>query len=404
MPGGSWEWRREFPLPTCTKARESTLSGKGKGKMNFTIPADEAEAAWVRERVAAYRFFEEPEGTGWAHGANRAYMERLRAYWLDGFDWPAAVASLNRHPHVRVEVEPGFHLHAIHRRSSRADARPLLIAHGWPGSVLEFDAIIDRLAEPESPGLPAFHVVAPSLPGYAWSDKPKSPLGPRAVAGLYDKLMPALGYDRYVYQGGDWGCVIGGWIGLDSVRIDAIHISGFGLRPADMHPETPADIAWLTKAMATRNAETAYLQLQGTKPQSLGFAMMDSPMGVAAWFCEKFVGWSDLHGTVDPPYAMDWLLTNIMIYLTTRSFLSATWIYRGMFLEGGFSIPAGRRIEVPTGVAAFPHDLLAFPPRPIVERGYNVVHWTDMPRGGHFASLEEPDLFVDDLRAFVRGL
>jgi microsomal epoxide hydrolase len=298
-----------------------------------------------------------------------------------------------------------FHLHCIHLRSSRADARPLLIAHGWPGSILEFDAIIQRLAEPEDPSAPAFHVVAPSLPGYAWSDRPTAPIGPREVARRYDALMGALGYDRYVYQGGDWGCVIGGWIGLDSARVAAIHLNGFGLRPADMAPTTPEEADWLQKAVATRDTETAYLQLQGTKPQSLGFAMMDSPMGVAAWFAEKFVGWSDVAGDyTDPPFTMDQMLTNIMIYLTTRSFLTATWIYRGMFLEGGFAMPKGRRVEVPTGVAAFPRDLLAFPPRPMVERGYNVAHWTTMPRGGHFASLEEPELFLADLRAFVASL
>lgn len=371
----------------------------------FSVPVQSDEAAWIERRVREFRFFEEPEGAGWAHGANRDYMERLRAYWLDGFDWPAAVARLNRHSHVRVEVGDGFKLHAIHRRSSRTDARPLLIAHGWPGSVLEFDSIIERLAEPEEPSMPAFHVVAPSLPGYAWSDRPKAPLGPRAVAGLYDRLMPALGYDRYIYQGGDWGCVIGGWIGLDSQRVQALHINGYGLRSADLHPETPEDMAWLQKAMAVRERETAYLQLQGTKPQSLGFAMMDSPMGVAAWFAEKFVGWSDASaGVVDPPYGFDWMLSNIMIYLTTRSFLTASWIYRGMFLEGGFAMPEGRRVEVPVGVAAFPYDLLAFPPRSMVERGYNVVRYTEMPRGGHFASLEEPELFIADLREFVGGL
>lgn len=371
----------------------------------FEVPVEADEAAWVRERVAAFRFFEEPEGAGWAHGANRDYMQRLRAYWLDGFDWPAAVARLNRHGHVRVDVGDGFRLHAIHRRSSRADARPLLIAHGWPGSVLEFDAIIERLAEPEDASMPAFHVVAPSLPGYAWSDRPASPIGPRAVAGLYDRLMPALGYDRYVYQGGDWGCVIGGWIGLDSTRLDALHLNGFGLRPANLHPDTPEELAWVKKLIAMRERETAYLQLQGTKPQSLGFAMMDSPMGVAAWFAEKFVGWSDVKaGVVDPPYSLDWLLTNIMIYLTTRSFLTASWIYRGMVLEGGFAMPEGRRVEVPTGVAAFPYDLLAFPPRAMVERGYNVTRYTAMPRGGHFASLEEPDLLLADLRGFIASL
>ena len=379
----------------------------------FEIPVNPLEMALIRARVGAFRFFEEPEDAAqpdgvnhsWKHGANRDYMERLRTYWLEQYDWPAAVAHLNRLPHVRVDVGDGFHLHAVHKRSSRPGAQPLLIAHGWPGSILEFDAIIERLAEPEDPSQPAFHVVAPSLPGYAWSDRPKNPIGPRGVAGLYDALMGALGYDRFIYQGGDWGCVIGGWVGLDSARVSALHLNGFGLRPANMTPETPADVAWLQKAVAMRETETAYLQLQGTKPQSLGFAMMDSPMGVAAWFAEKFVGWSDVkHQVDDPPFSFDQMLTNIMIYLTTRSFLTATWIYRGMFLEGGFSIPAGRRIEVPTGVAAFPYDLLRFPPRPMVERGYNVVHWTDMPRGGHFASLEEPDLFLADLRAFVRGL
>lgn len=370
----------------------------------FEIPVETEEAEWVRRRVEAFRFFEEPEDAGWRYGANRAYLERLRDYWLTGFDWPAAVARLNRHPHVRAEVLPGFRLHCIHKRSSRPDAKPLLIAHGWPGSILEFDAIIERLAEPED-GSPAFHVVAPSLPGYAWSDKPKSPIGPRAVAKLYDGLMGRLGYDRYIYQGGDWGSVIGGWIGLDSARVTAIHLNGFGLRPANMQPTTQEEELWLKWALQIRATETAYLQLQGTKPQSLAYAMMDSPMGVAAWLAEKFCGWSDA-GThnPEPPFSMDQMLTNIMIYLSTRSFHTATWIYRGLFDEGGFTIPDGRRIEVPTGVAAFPHDLLAFPPRAMAERGYNVVHWTKMPRGGHFASLEEPELFLADLRTFVAGL
>lgn len=370
----------------------------------FEIPVEPEEAEWVRRRVEAFRFFEEPEEAGWRYGANRAYLEQLRDYWLTAFDWPAAVRSLNRHPHVRAEVLPGFRLHCIHKRSSRPDAKPLLIAHGWPGSILEFDAIIERLAEPED-GSPAFHVVAPSLPGYAWSDKPKSPIGPRSVAKLFDSLMGVLGYDRYIYQGGDWGSVIGGWIGLDSARVTAVHLNGFGLRPANMQPTTEEEALWLKWALQIRATETAYLQLQGTKPQSLAYAMMDSPMGIAAWLAEKFCGWSDV-GTHNPkpPFSMDQMLTNIMIYLSTRSFHTATWIYRGLFDEGGFTIPDGRRIEVPTGVAAFPHDLLAFPPRAMAERGYNIVHWTKMPRGGHFASLEEPELFLADLRKFVAAL
>ncbi len=275
----------------------------------FTIPVHADEAAWVRDRVEGYRFFEEPAAGGWAYGANRDYMERLRRYWLDTFDWPAAVTRLNRHPHFRVDVGDGLRLHVMHRLSSRPDARPLLIAHGWPGSIVEFERIIDRLAEPEVEDGPAFHVIAPSLMGYAWSDKPPAPIGPRAMAALYDRLMAVLGYERYLFQGGDWGCVIGGWLGLDSARVAAIHLSGYGLRPADMRAETPAEAAWLTRARQVRARETAYLQLQGTKPQSLGFAMMDSPMGVAAWFAEKFAGWSDVDradvapgGAGDPPF------------------------------------------------------------------------------------------------------
>ena len=220
----------------------------------FTLPVHADEAAWIRDRVAAYRFFEEPVAAGWDYGANRGYMERLRDYWLETFDWPSAVAALNRHPHFRIEVAPGLRLHCIHRRSTRANARPLLIAHGWPGSIVEFDAIVDRLAEPETENGPAFHVIAPSLAGYAWSDKPAKPIGPRAMAGHYDALMGVLGYDRYLYQGGDWGCVIGGWIGLDSARVEAIHLSGYGLRSADMHPTTPEEVAWLTKAQKTPQA------------------------------------------------------------------------------------------------------------------------------------------------------
>ncbi len=371
----------------------------------FAIPVNEEECAFIAGRVAAFRFFEEPAGHRWEHGANRAYMERLRDRWLHGFDWPAAVARMNRLPHLQVEVEPGFCLHCVHLRSQRADAVPLLIMHGWPGSILEFDALYERLAAPEDAHAPAFHVVAPSIPGYAWSDKPAAPIGPRAVGRLYARLMAALGYERFLAQGGDWGSVIGGWMGLDCPALLGLHLNGFGLRPADMRPTTDAERKWLAWARAIRMTETGYLALQATKPQSLAYAMMDSPMGVAAWFAEKYCGWSDTAATVvEPPFPLDALLATIMIYLTTRSFATATWLYRGMALEGGFTIPEGRRIEVPTAVAAFPHDLLAFPPRPMVERGYRVARWTAFAKGGHFAGLECPEELLEDLRGFAASL
>jgi microsomal epoxide hydrolase len=217
--------------------------------------------------------------------------------------------------------------------------------------------------------------------------------------------MEALGYRRFLYQGGDWGSVIGGWMGLDCKALSGLHLNGYGLRPADMRADTDEEREWLQWARMIRLTETGYMMLQATKPQSLGYAMMDSPMGVAAWFAEKYCGWSEAKASiVEPPFPMDTLLANIMIYLTTRSFLTATWLYRGMFLEGGFTIPDGRRIEVPTAVAAFPRDLLAFPPRSMVERGYNVVRWTRFDTGGHFAGLETPDLLLEDIRAFALDL
>jgi microsomal epoxide hydrolase len=373
----------------------------------FTVPEHADEARWVRERVAAFRFFEEPQlpgGAGWAYGANRAYMERLRAHWLEHYDWSAKVAELNRQPHFRAAVD-GTTLHLVHKRSSRPDAIPLLIAHGWPSTVYEFWRVLDALAEPDDPALTAFHVVAPSLPGYGWSDKPAAPIGPRRIAALYDQLMTqVLGYPRYLAQGGDWGSLVTAWAALDSPAVAALHLNGYGLRGADMTPTTSDELAWLKAAKAVRDRETGYLVLQATKPQSLGFAMMDSPMGVAAWLAEKYCAWSDVGPAGDPPFSLDDVLTEVMITLTTRTFATSTWLYRGFFEEGSNTVPKGRRIEVPVGVANFPHDLLRFPPRSMVERAYAVSHWTDMPRGGHFAAWEEPALFVADLRAFTGSL
>lgn len=371
----------------------------------FKIPEQEEEVAWIKSRVAGYRWFEEPENAGWLYGANRDYMQRLQSHWLNAYNWTGAVEKLNTQPHFRADVGDGFHLHFIHRRSTRADAKPLLISHGWPGSVLEFTHLLDRLCEPENAAQPAFHVVAPSLPGYAWSDKPARPLGPRAVASLYDHLMhDVLGYEGYIAQGGDWGCLLSAWIGLNSKAVRGVHLNGYGLSVYDAKPRDEAEKAWFDRVNHIRTMETAYLHLQATKPQSLSFAMMDSPMGIAAWFAEKFCSWVDKDEDGLPNFDMDWLLTNIMIYLTNRAFNTATWIYRGMFEEGGHTMPEGARVDVPVGIANFPKDLLIFPPRSMVERGYNVQHWTDMPRGGHFASIEEPELFLNDLRAFATGV
>jgi pimeloyl-ACP methyl ester carboxylesterase len=371
----------------------------------FIIPTMTEEAAWIRQRVVDYRWFEEPPQAGWAYGANRDYMQRLQAYWLEEYNWPRMVETLNARPHFRATVEDTS-LHFMHVRSPRADAKPLLISHGWPSTVYEFWKVIEPLCAPQDPALPAFHIIAPSLPGYGWSDKPEKPIGPRTIARLYDRLMhEVLGYSSYIAQGGDWGSLITGWIGIDSAHVEAIHLNGYGLRSRDMTPQNDAEKAWVKKAKRIRDRETAYLFLQATKPQSLNFAMMDSPMGIAAWICEKFCNWGDTsHAITDPPFSFEEVLTEIMIFLTTRSFATSTWLYRGYYEEQPAAIPQDMRVKVPTGVANFPHDLLAFPPRTMVERSYNVQHWTDMPRGGHFAAWEEPALFVEDVRRFVLNI
>lgn len=394
---------------------------------DFEIPLANEEVAWIKERVRAYRWTDEPSDASWQYGAGQAYLQRLQRYWLDHYSWRHAVAQLNALPHFRVNVGDGFHLHCVHRRSPNPHAIPLIISHGWPGSILEFTNIIEQLAEPKNPAMPSFHVVAPSLPGYAWSDKPSKPIGPRAAAKMYAALMRGLGYSQYLAQGGDWGSMVSAWLAIDDPACKALHLSGYGLSSHDSAPRTQVERVWQAEIKKRRRNEMAYLALQATKPQSLAFAMMDSPLGTAAWFTEKFRAWGDrdlsmersvtppqsstgeprrepAHEPGDPPFSMDWLLTNIMIYLTTRTFGTATWMYRGMAQEGGFTMNAGDRVEVPTGVAHYPKDLLAFPPRTMVQRGYNVQYWANMANGGHFPSVEVPQAFVADLQAFAAAL
>jgi len=398
---------------------------------DFEVPLAHDEVAWIKERVRAYRWFEEPSEAGWQYGANEDYLRRLRRFWLDHFSWRFTAGKLNDFPHFKVDVGDDMQLHCIHRRAADPNAIPLLLCHGWPGSIAEFAPIIDQLAEPSDPNLPSFHVIAPSLPGYAWSDKPKRPIGPRTVAVMYERLMQALGYTSYLVQGGDWGSVIAGWLGLEGDACRALHLNGYGLRVADHAPQSEHESAWLRQMRLLRKTEMGYFEVQATKPQSLSYAMMDSPMGVAAWFVEKFTTWGDRDVSAeitsvahperetgnkeidavglsalptDPPFKMDWLLTNIMIYLTTRSFNTATWLYRGMAEEREYVMPSGHHVAKPTAVASFPKDLLAFPPRTMMERGYNIQQWSDMPRGGHFPSLEAPELFIADLRKFAGHL
>lgn len=386
----------------------------------FSIDIPQGKLDAILGKVRAYEWRDMPEiapgGDRWAYGADMDYMKELCAWWTEKFDWRAAERKLNSFPQFHAEVD-GQKIHFIHVKGSGTKPENLILTHGWPGSVFEFYDVIERLAHPEKFGGSAedgVNVVAPSLPGYAFSGKPKKPLGPKATAALWDKLMrDVLGYDTYIAQGGDWGSVVSGWLAYDHSTAKgggckAVHLNMWGVRPSVL-PETEEEQKWAAGAAMTFELESAYLRLQMTKPQTLSYAMMDSPVGAAAWITEKFHGWSDRRGKdgkehIENAFTRDQLLTNIMIYLVTDTFGTATWFYRGMFEEGGTNMAPGTKVDIPTAIANFPKEFLVFPPRSMVEKGYNIVRWTDFEHGGHFAALETGEVFADDVLAFVNQI
>ncbi len=388
----------------------------------FKIEIPQAAIDAILARVRAYEWHEMPAidagGDRWAYGADMTYMQELCTYWTEKFDWRKAEAALNRFPQFKEEVD-GQEIHFIHVKGSGAAPETLLLTHGWPGSVFEFHDVIEPLAHPEKFGGNAddgVNLVIPSLPGYAFSGKPEKPVGPRRTAALWDRLMrEVLGYKDYIAQGGDWGSVVTGWLGYEhgvdkAGGCKAIHVNMNGLRPAVL-PETAEEQAWVAAAGAAFAMDGAYLQIQMTKPQTLSYAMMDSPVGAAAWIVEKFHSWSDRrHGAVpghlENAFSKDAMLTDIMIYLVTRSFNTAIWFYRGMMEEGGTNMAPGTRVEVPTGMAKFPQEAQAYciGPRGYMEKGFNIVHWSEPERGGHFAAWETGRLFADDVMNFVKKI
>ena len=374
----------------------------------FKISVADETLDTIRNKVAAYPWHEMPDDGGWEYGTNLDYMKELADYWVNEFDWRKQEAAINRFPHFKANVD-GIDMHFIHEIGSGPSPKPLIISHGWPGTVVEFMEVIEPLAHPERFGgdiEDAFTVVAPSLPGFGFSGRPPRPYGPRKMAEVLNTLMTnVLGYDSYIAQGGDWGGAITSWLGLEHDACKAIHINILTMRHPD-GPQTPEEEAWEKQFEIDQIMQNGYRTQQATKPQTLSYGMMDSPVGVAAWIIEKFNAWSDTDGDdIESAHTKDELLTNIMVYVVTRTFNTASWIYYGRREEGGRVLsPDGKRVEVPTACALFPAEMLAWPPRSYVERIYNVQHWTEMPRGGHFGALEEPELMAADIRAFARNL
>jgi microsomal epoxide hydrolase len=289
----------------------------------FKIEIPQATINRIMERVRQFEWPDAPEGGGWAYGAELSTMKEIVEYWLHGYDWYREQEIINRLPHFKARVRD-LDIHFIHIRSNSQKRRPLIITHGWPGSFVEFMNVIEPLVYPEKhagKASDAFDIVVPSLPGYGFSGKPKKPISPRTVAAYFDELMVGtLGYTNYIAQGGDWGSAVSGWLAYDHPQCRAAHINMFGLRSPGVEPETPEEKQAAQHAEMLFNFEGAYFREQSTKPLTLSYPVMDSPVGMAAWILEKFHGWSDLDDNkLESVYTKDQLLTNVMIYLVTRT-------------------------------------------------------------------------------------
>lgn len=377
---------------------------------SFSLSVPEEAIADLRQRLVRTRFPDQAPGEPWAYGADLGYMRELVDHWLDRFDWRAAEARLNALPQFKVPLH-GIDVHYLHVPGQGPDPCPLLLLHGWPGSVLEFLELIPRLADPARFGgdpADAFTVVAPSLPGFGLSFTPGQPrFSAEAIADCLAELMThVLGHERFAAQGGDWGSFVASRLGFAHAdHVMGIHLNLMPLRrdPAIVADPSPDERRYLDELAVFLKEETGYQAIQGTRPQTLAFALTDSPAGLAAWIVEKFRIWSDCGGDVESVFTKDQLLANIGLYWFTGAIGSSFWPYYAR-LHGPWPVPEGATVDVPTGYAEFPHEILR-PPRSLAARTYtDIRRWTVMPRGGHFAAMEQPEALADEIRAFFRPL
>lgn len=376
----------------------------------FTLRVSDEAIADLRERLARTRFPDLALGTAWAYGTDVAYMRDLLPYWRDQFDWRAAEARLNAFPQFKAPVA-GIDLHFLHVPGQSPNPRPLLLLHGWPGSVFEFLEIIPRLTDPARFGADpadAFTVIAPSLPGYGLSFRPGQPrFGVEQIADcMADLMVYTLGYRHFAAQGGDWGGFVCSRLGYAHAdKLIGIHLNLLAVRrdPKMLADPTAEEKQYLDQLANWLKEETGYQWIQGTKPQTLAFALTDSPAGLAAWLAEKFRSWSDCNGNIESVFSRDHVLANIAFYWFTGAIGSSFWPYYAR-MHGPWPIPDGATVDVPTGYAEFPHEMLR-PPRSLAARMYtDIRRWTVMPRGGHFAAMEQPDALAQEVREFFRPL
>jgi microsomal epoxide hydrolase len=375
----------------------------------FELHVPEAVLADLRERLARTRWPDEPPLAAWSTGTSVEYLSALVEYWRTGFDWRAQEAKLNRFRQFTVPLA-GIELHFIHEPGRGPDPMPLLLAHGWPGSIFEFTELIPMLTDPARFGgdpRDAFTVVAPSLPGYTLSFRPgQARFGVEEIAAAFGELMAGvLGYARFAAQGGDWGSFVTSRLAYDHPdRLIGIHLNLLPVRrdPKMIANPTPEERRYLGELEHFLKEETGYQWIQGTKPQTLAFALTDSPAGLAAWIVEKFYAWTDNDGDPASAVSRDAMLANITLYWATATIGASFWPYYAR-MHRPWPIPEGK-IGVPTGYAEFRREILR-PPRSLAERVYSDLRrWTKMERGGHFAALEQPAALAHEIREFFRPL
>ena len=369
----------------------------------FEIKVGDAELEDLQRRLRATRWPEAECVDDWTQGIPLAYVQEVCQYWAEKYDWRVREAKLNEHPQFRTTLD-GLGIHFIHARSPQEDALPLVITHGWPGSVVEFQKVIGPLTDPAAHGgdpADAFHVVAPSLPGYGFSDKPaKTGWGCEKIGKTWGALMSRLGYDRYVAQGGDWGAMVTTMIGIH----DADHCAGIHLNmpiappdPTTMNDLTAQEKQAMDALQHYQQWDSGYSKQQSTRPQTLGYGLADSAAGQAAWILEKFWAWTDCNGHPENVLTRDELLDNVMLYWLPGTAASSARLYWESFNQMSMDL-----VKLPTGCSIFPKEILRTSRRWAEKRFTNIVYWNELDRGGHFAAFEQPELFVNEIRGCFR--
>jgi pimeloyl-ACP methyl ester carboxylesterase len=377
----------------------------------FAIEVDEEVLTDLRARIRATRWPDPAPGGPWGQGTDLEYLRDLLAYWAEQFDWRARERELNRFDHFRVELD-GVRIHFVHERARSREGLPLILTHGWPSSFVELLPLVPLLTEPEAHGIdgPAFDVVIPSLPGYGFSERPpRTGVTTRYVADLWHRLMRGLGYERYGAEGGDFGAGVATYMALDDPGpMLGIHLHSLEYPPytgPGSPPLSEAEREYVAHVERWDATERGYSAIQSTKPQTVGYGLNDSPAGLAAWLLEKWRSWTDSGGDLDARFSRDFLLTTVTLYWVTRTINSSM---RDYFDNRWFGTPLGPDdfVDVPTGFAVFANHFVpeGAPPREYVERLYDVRQWTPMPRGGHFAPVEQPELVARDIAALFAGL